>query len=46
MDTIYLDNAATTAIDKEVINVMHASMLENYGNPSSTHQVGRAALSK
>ncbi|MDG1040134.1 MAG: cysteine desulfurase family protein [Polaribacter sp.] len=43
MDTIYLDNAATTAIDKEVINVMHASMLENYGNPSSTHQVGRAA---
>ncbi|EDO25341.1 predicted protein, partial [Nematostella vectensis] len=43
MKTIYLDNAATTPIDKEVIEVMHQSMLENNGNPSSIHQVGRKA---
>lgn len=45
MTTIYLDNAATTALDPEVVNVMHASMLQNYGNPSSTHQLGRKAKS-
>ncbi|NVK53663.1 MAG: cysteine desulfurase [Flavobacteriaceae bacterium] len=43
MKTIYLDNAATTPIDKEVIEVMQQSMLENNGNPSSIHQVGRKA---
>ncbi len=42
---IYLDNAATTLIDKEVIEVIHQSMLENNGNPSSTHQFGRRAKS-
>ncbi|WP_298766565.1 cysteine desulfurase family protein [uncultured Polaribacter sp.] len=45
MTTIYLDNAATTALDPEVVNVMHVSMLQNYGNPSSTHQLGRKAKS-
>ncbi len=43
MKLIYLDNAATTAIDKEVIDVLHQSMLDNNGNPSSTHQFGRKA---
>jgi len=43
MNTIYLDNAATTPIDAEVIAVMHQSMQENFGNPSSTHQFGRKA---
>ncbi len=43
MKRVYLDNAATTPIAKEVINVMHESMLENFGNPSSTHQNGRMA---
>ena len=43
MKKIYLDNAATTPIDKEVIEVMHKSMQENFGNPSSTHQFGRSA---
>jgi cysteine desulfurase len=43
MSTIYLDNAATTPIDPEVIAVMHQSMQENFGNPSSTHQFGRKA---
>ena len=43
MKAIYLDNAATTIIDAEVLSVMHAASLENYGNPSSTHQFGRKA---
>ncbi|WKD86783.1 Cysteine desulfurase IscS [Polaribacter huanghezhanensis] len=45
MNKIYLDNAATTPIDKEVIDVMVQSMLHNNGNPSSTHQFGRKAKS-
>ncbi len=45
MSPIYLDNAATTQIDKEVLEVMYTSMQENFGNPSSTHQFGRKAKS-
>ncbi|QOD61786.1 cysteine desulfurase [Polaribacter haliotis] len=45
MKTVYLDNAATTPIAKEVIEVMQTSMAENFGNPSSTHQFGRKAKS-
>ena len=43
MKAIYLDNAATTQIDEEVVSLMLTSMQENYGNPSSTHQFGRKA---
>jgi len=43
MKSIYLDNAATTPIDQEVIDVMCQSMLNNNGNPSSIHQFGRKA---
>ena len=43
MKNVYLDNAATTPIDKRVIDVMYVSMQENFGNPSSTHQYGRKA---
>lgn len=43
MKMVYLDNAATTQIDAEVIAYMHKSMQENFGNPSSTHQFGRQA---
>lgn len=45
MKAIYLDNAATTKIDLEVLELMHSSMQENFGNPSSTHQFGRKAKS-
>ncbi len=43
MKNIYFDNAATTQMLPEVIEVMSESMLLNYGNPSSVHQVGRKA---
>jgi cysteine desulfurase len=43
MKKVYLDNAATTAVDSSVIEVMHRSMQENFGNPSSSHQYGRKA---
>ncbi|APZ47773.1 cysteine desulfurase [Polaribacter reichenbachii] len=45
MKAIYLDNAATTKIDDEVLELMHNSMQEFFGNPSSTHQFGRKAKS-
>ncbi|MDO6675975.1 cysteine desulfurase family protein [Tenacibaculum sp. 1_MG-2023] len=43
MNSIYLDNAATTPMLPEVIEVVQQSMQTNYGNPSSTHQYGRKA---
>lgn len=45
MQKIYLDNAATTPIDTEVIQVITKTMQSTYGNPSSTHQFGRTAKS-
>ena len=38
---IYLDNAATTPMLPEVIEVIHESMKTAFGNPSSTHSFGR-----
>ena len=43
MQPVYFDNAATTPIDKEVIEVITESMEKIYGNPSSSHQIGRKA---
>jgi cysteine desulfurase len=37
---IYLDNAATTKVDKRVIDVMIPFMSDFYSNPSSLHQFG------
>tara|TARA_R110002126_G_scaffold291495_1_gene453197 strand:+ start:28131 stop:29270 length:1140 start_codon:yes stop_codon:yes gene_type:complete len=45
MKAIYLDNAATTKIDDEVLALMYKTQQENFGNPSSTHQFGRKAKS-
>jgi cysteine desulfurase len=38
---VYLDNAATTALDPEVFEAMKPLLLEDFGNPSSTHSHGR-----
>jgi cysteine desulfurase len=38
---IYLDNAATTPLDPEVFEAMKPFMMEDFGNPSSTHAHGR-----
>ena len=43
MKQVYLDNAATTPIDKEVITTITEVMIDVYGNPSSSHQFGRKA---
>ncbi len=40
---VYLDNAATTPLDSEVISEMTRFMNAYYGNPSSTHLKGREA---
>ena len=38
---VYLDNAATTPIDKEVLKSVYEVMESHYGNPSSIHAHGR-----
>ena len=43
MQKIYFDNAATTPLDKEVVKVMTEHLLNNFGNPSSSHEFGRKA---
>ena len=40
---VYFDNAATTPLRPEVVEVMHQVLKETYGNPSSTHGFGRSA---
>ncbi len=41
----YLDNAATTQLDPQVMEAMIEVMKSNYGNPSSIHGLGRQARS-
>ncbi|MFN4197552.1 MAG: cysteine desulfurase family protein [Flavobacterium sp.] len=43
MTQVYLDHAATTYLYPEVIEEMTQVMMQEYGNPSSTHARGRAA---
>lgn len=43
MKEVYLDYAATTPIDPDVIKEVSKYMSEVYGNPSSMHEVGRKA---
>ncbi|APC48172.1 cysteine desulfurase NifS [Virgibacillus halodenitrificans] len=43
MEPIYLDHAATTPLDQEVIDTMYPVYKEVFGNPSSIHSFGRKA---
>ena len=38
---VYLDNAATTPLDEEVLDAMLPVLKDGFGNPSSTHSYGR-----
>ena len=40
---IYLDNAATTPVRREVLEAMWPYLTADFGNPSSHHEVGEAA---
>ena len=40
---VYLDNAATTALDPEVLSAMTPYLTHHFGNPSSGHRFGREA---
>lgn len=41
MQRIYFDNAATTALDPEVLETMMPYLTEKFGNPSSIYSYGR-----
>ncbi|MCC6313259.1 MAG: cysteine desulfurase [Thermomicrobiales bacterium] len=48
-DTIYLDHAATTPVDPQVLQIMLPYFTQQFGNPSSLYrlgQEGRAALDR
>ena len=42
---VYLDNAATTPLDKRVFEAMTPYLQNQFGNPSSIHQYGREVRS-
>lgn len=46
MNRIYLDNAATTPMDKAVVSLMTEMMENQFGNPSSIHADGRGVRTK
>ena len=43
MRKVYLDHAATTPLNEEVLNEMLPYLKEHFGNPSSIHSFGREA---
>ena len=45
MSKVYLDNAATTKVRDEVVDLIAEVIKNEYGNPSSTHSYGRSSKS-
>ncbi len=45
MKSIYLDNAATTPLAPEVFEAMTPYLRDHFGNPSSSHHLGRVTKS-
>lgn len=43
MESIYLDNNATTPIDPQVLATVVETLQQVYGNPSSAHTIGKKA---
>ncbi len=43
MKKVYLDYAATTPVDPQVIKAMEPYLFEKFGNPASIHSFGQAA---
>lgn len=43
MNTIYVDNAATTRLSDSALKAMQPMMQDIYGNPSSLHHIGQTA---
>ena len=43
MNTVYVDNAATTQVSKTALDAMLPLLTETYGNPSSLHHIGQIA---
>ena len=43
MEKVYLDYAATTPLDRRVLEAMLPYFSENFGNPSSVHRYGQQA---
>ena len=41
---VYLDNSATTQLDSDALAEMMPYFTEKFGNPSSLHSYGRAAV--
>ena len=44
MERIYLDHAATTPLDKEILEKMLPYFTADYGNADSPHALGRTAM--
>lgn len=42
---VYLDNAATTPVDRECVDQINRIYRKEFGNPASNHQIGFNALS-